>query len=164
MTRCYGVIYNGHDEGVKVLWDCLEHCGRDGILWAGGGIAGQDNLQDLFSRKRRKYMLRKEERKHFHAQFAYLFIKEGCKVIINQGGRWVSRQRVEKWREKNVWHFEGSDADASSFFLRLAILAAATSDEHWQKRGDSMRGEQYQVVISSIFSASLICLQNTSDS
>lgn len=44
MTRHYGIVYDGKEKGRRSceiwLWD-LEHCGKDGIQWAGGGIAEQ---------------------------------------------------------------------------------------------------------------------------
>lgn len=59
MNRYYGVVYDESDEGEEVLRDALEHCGGDGIQWAGGRMVGQDNLLDFFCRKMRKNILRR---------------------------------------------------------------------------------------------------------
>lgn len=43
MNRFYGNIESS-DEGQEVLSNGLEYCGKDRIQWAGGMIAGQDDV------------------------------------------------------------------------------------------------------------------------
>lgn len=52
MSKCYEVIDNESDEVEHVLCLGLEYYV---FQLAGGSVAGQDDLQDLFCRKRRKW-------------------------------------------------------------------------------------------------------------
>lgn len=71
MTRCYGVVCNG--------------CDCEGMGSSGQVVGLLDKIICRISPEEKgENVLRKEDRKNYHARFAYLLIKE---VISSHGGR-----------------------------------------------------------------------------